>query len=61
VRAAPKLDVLDCRLASNSVRHDVMELQKALLGAAPPGAADEGAPPAVALPDHSLDLRRDVA
>jgi len=61
VRAAPELDVLDRRLASDRVRHNVMELQKALLGAAPPGAADEGTPPAVALPDHSLDLHRDVA
>ncbi len=39
---------------------DVMELQEALLGAAPPIAAHESAAPAVAEPDCALHLGRDV-
>lgn len=60
MRSAPQLDVFDGGCAPGCVRLDVVELQEAPFGTATAHAADEGALAPVALPDGSLDLRRDV-
>jgi hypothetical protein len=60
VRATPKLDVVDCRLSTNSVRLCVMELQKGPLDAAAAVVRNECALAAVACPDLSSDLGGNV-
>ncbi len=61
MRATSQLDVVHCGLSSCAVGQNVMEFQEGPLHAAATFTADEGTPPAVAEPDRSLHLGRDVS
>ena len=57
---ASQLEILNRRLATSRVRHDMMEFQEAALRAAA-ARAYEGALPAITSPDLPLDRRWYVA
>jgi len=56
VAPAPQLDLVEGRLATQSVRIDVVELQEPALVAPMAAGSDEGATPEVPQPDRTLDL-----
>jgi hypothetical protein len=61
VRAAPKLDIADRRLAAFGVGLDVVELDEAAFPASASVMADERATTAVPDPDRALHARGDMA
>ena len=58
VATAPQLDLVDGRLAPQSVRIDVVELDEPALIAPVPVRSDEAAAPEIPHPDRTLDLGR---
>ena len=58
---APQLDLVDGRLAPQSVRIDVVELDEPALIAPVPVRSDEAAAPEIPHPDRTLDRGRGIA
>src|SRR5438034_485225 len=61
VATAPQLDLVDGRLAPESVRIDVVKLDEPALIAPVPVRSDEAAAPEIPHPDRTLDRRRGIA